>query len=121
MQRLRTSGATQPIGASTLVQAATVGQCVRDFLFDAFLHVARHEGPRLPPPNANARPPPGDRVWVLTIDWGRRLVGHPYPERLTFTGRTRYHEPDMADPLPSTTQTNTMGGKGEHGSTPWPP
>ena len=55
--RVRTSGTTPPIRAATLVQAATLGQGVRDFLFDAFLHVARHERPRSPSPTANARPP----------------------------------------------------------------
>ena len=37
---LRTSGTSTPIWAATLVQAATMGGGVRDFLFDAFLHVA---------------------------------------------------------------------------------
>ena len=42
---LRTSGTTQRIRATTPVQAATLGEGVRDFLFDAFLHVARHDRP----------------------------------------------------------------------------
>ena len=42
---LRTSGTTQRIRATTLVQAATLGEGVRYFLFDAFPHVARHDRP----------------------------------------------------------------------------
>ena len=41
--RLHTSGTTQRIQAITLVQAATLGEGIRDFFFDAFLHVARHD------------------------------------------------------------------------------
>ena len=51
MLRLHTSGTTQRIRAITLVQAASLGEGVRDFLFDAFPHA--------PPQTARARPPRG--------------------------------------------------------------
>ena len=108
MLRLHTSGTTQRIRAATLVQAATLGEGVRDFLFDAFLHVARRERPPLATPDGESPPPPGDRVWVPPIDWGRHLVGHPEPGRVYTKGRTRYHEPNVAHPPPSTTPTDTM-------------
>ena len=58
--RLHGSGTTQRIRAITLVQAATLGEGVRDFLFDAFLHVARHNPPpHAPPQTARARPSRG--------------------------------------------------------------
>ena len=40
MLRLHTSGTPQRIQATTLVQAATLGEGVREFLIDTFLHVA---------------------------------------------------------------------------------
>ena len=83
MLRLHTSGTNQRIRAGTLVPAATLGEGVRDFLFDAFLHVARHERPPLAYPDSECPPPKGNRVWVPPIDWGRHLVGHPEPGRLT--------------------------------------
>ena len=46
--RLYTSGTTQHIWEATLVQAATLGEGVRDFLFDAFLQVAKHDRPHAP-------------------------------------------------------------------------
>ena len=49
---IRTSGTSTRIRAATLVQAATLGEGVRDFLFDAFLHVAR------PPRGAGSGCPP---------------------------------------------------------------
>ena len=81
MLRFHTSGTTQRIRAISLVQAATLGEGVRDFLFDAFLHVARHDRPPLATPDGESPPPTGDRIWVPPIDWGRHLVGHPVPER----------------------------------------
>ena len=54
---LRTSGTSTRIRAATLVQAATLREGVRDFLFDAFLHVARHNPPHAPPQTARAHPP----------------------------------------------------------------
>ena len=57
--RLRTSGTTQRIRATTLVQAATLGEGVRDFLFVPSSTspdtTARHS----PPQTARARPPRG--------------------------------------------------------------
>ena len=69
---------TQRIRATTLVQADTVGEGVRDFLFDAFLHVARHDRPPLATPDGESQPPKGDRMWVPPIDWGRGHPDHPY-------------------------------------------
>ena len=74
MLRLRTSGTTQRIRATTLVQAATLGEGVRDFLFDAFLYVARHDRPPLATPDSERPPPTGDRIWVPPIDCGRHLA-----------------------------------------------
>ena len=107
MLRLHTSGTTRRIRAITLVQAATLGEGVRDFLFDAFLHVARHDGPPFATPDSESPPPTGAQVWVPPIDWGRHLVGHPVPEREDTQGRTRYREPNMAHPPPSATPSNT--------------
>ena len=64
MLRLHTSGTTQRIQANTLVQAATLGEGVRDFLFDAFLHVARHDRPPRATPDGESPPPTGSRIWV---------------------------------------------------------
>ena len=104
---LRTSGTSTRIRAATLVQAATLGEGVRDFLFDAFLHVARHDRPSRATPDGESPPPTGSRIWVPPIDWGRHLVGHPVPERDSTQGRTRYHEPNMAHPPPGATPDNT--------------
>ena len=104
---LRTSGTTQRIRATTLVQAATLGEGVRDFLFDAFLHVARHDRPPPAIPDGESPPPAGSRIWVPPIDWGRHLVGHPVPERDSTQGHTRYREPNMAHPPPSADADNT--------------
>ena len=59
---LRTSGTTQRIQATTLVQAATPWEGVRDFLFDAFLHVARHDCPPRATPDGERPPPTGSRI-----------------------------------------------------------
>ena len=95
----RTSGPGIRIRAATLVEAATLEEGVRDFHFDAFLHVARHDRP--------PRATPDGRIWVPPIDWGRHLVGHPVPERDSTQGRTRYREPNMAHPPPSATPDST--------------
>ena len=107
MLHLHTSGTTQRIGANTLVQAATLGERVGDFLFDAFLHVARHDRPPRPTPDGESPPPMGSRIWVPPINLGRHLVGHPVPERDSTQGRTRYRDPNMAHPPPSATPDNT--------------
>ena len=104
---LRTSGTSTRIRAATLVQAATLGEGVRNFLFDAFLHVARHDRPPRATPDGESPPPTGSRIWVPPIDWGRHLVGHPVPERDSTQGRTRYREPNMAHPPPGATPDNT--------------
>ena len=57
MLRLHTSGTTKSIWAATFVQAATLGEGVRDFLFNAFLHVARHESPPLATPDRESPTP----------------------------------------------------------------
>ena len=105
--RLHTSGTTQRIRAITLVQAATLGEGVRDFLFDAFLHVARHDRHPRATSGGESAPPTGNRVWVPPIDWGRHLVGHDVPERENTQSRTRYRQPNMAHPPPSATPSNT--------------
>ena len=105
--RLHTSGTTQRIRANTLVQAATLGEGVRDFLFDAFLHIARHDRPPRATPDSESPPPTRSRIWVPPIDWGRHLVRHPVPERDSTQGRTCYREANMAHPPPSTTPDNT--------------
>ena len=66
-----------------------LGEGVRDFLFNAFLHVARHDRPPRATPDGESPPPTGSRFWVPPIDWGRHLVGHPVPERDSTQGRTR--------------------------------
>ena len=106
MLRLHTTGTTQRIRANTLVQAATLRKSVRDFLFDAFLHVARHDRPQRATTDGESRPLMGSRIWVPPIDWGRHLVGHPVPEWDSTQGRTRYREPNMAHPPPSATPDN---------------
>ena len=107
MLRLPTSATTQRIRPTTLVQAATLGEGVRDFLFDAFLHVAQHDRPPLATPDGESLAPTGDRILVPLIDWGQHLVGHPVPGRVDTKGRTRYQEPDMAHPPPSANPSDT--------------
>ena len=121
MLRLCTSSTTQRIRATTLVQPATLGEGVRDFLFDAFLPVARHDHPPLASPDGESPPPTRTRIWVPPIDWGQHLAGHPMLGRLDAKGRTRYHEPDMAHPPRSATPGPPKSGKGKHGSPRWPP
>ena len=99
--RLRTSGTTQRIWVATLVQAATLGEGFPDFIFHAFLHVARNERFPLATPDGESPPSKGIRVWAPPLDWGRHLVGHPEP------GRTDYHEPNMPHLKPSNTSTDT--------------
>ena len=89
MLRLCTSGTTKRIRATTLVQAATLGEDVRYFLFDAFPHVARQDRPPLATPDGEGPPPTGDRILVPPIHWGRHLVGHPVPGRVDTKGSTR--------------------------------
>ena len=113
MLRLHTSGTTQRIRAATLVQAATLGEGVRDFLFDAFLHVARHDRPPLANPDSGRPCHTGSRIWVPPIDWGGHLVGHPIPGRVDNKGCTRYHEPNMARPPPSATPSDTIAWERE--------
>ena len=98
---LRTSG------SSTRIRAATLGEGVRDFLFDAFLHVAGHDRPPRATPDGESPPPTGSRIWGPPIDWGRHLVGHPVPGRVDAKGHTRYHEPNMAHPPPGATPDST--------------
>ena len=57
MLRLHTSGTSQRIRAITLVQAATLGEGVRDFLFNAFLQVARQDRPPCATPDVERCPP----------------------------------------------------------------
>ena len=111
--RLHTSGTTQRIRAATLVQAATLVEGVRDFLFDAFLQVARHDRPQLADPDGESPPPTGIRIWVLPIDWGPHLVRQPMPGRLDNKGRSRYHEPNMAHPPPSASPSDTKAWERE--------
>ena len=59
MLYLRTSGTSTPIRAATLVQAATLGEGVRDFLFDASSTSPDTSAPDAPPQTARARPPRG--------------------------------------------------------------
>ena len=107
MLRLHTSSTIQRIRAATLVQAATLEKGARDFIFDAFLHVVRHDRPPLATPDGESPPFTAGRIWVPPIDWGQHLVGHPVPERGDTRGRTRYREPNMAYPPPSATPSNT--------------
>ena len=107
MLRLRTSGTTERIQAPTLVQAATLGKGVRDFLFAAFFHIARQDRPPLATPDGESPPPTGSPIWVPAINWGQHLVGHSMPGRVDTKGRIRYHQPDMAHPPPSATPSDT--------------
>ena len=106
---LRTSGTSTRIRAAAVVQAATLGGGVPDFLFDAFLHVARHDRPPRATPDSESPLPTGSQIWVPPIDWGRHLVRHPVPERDSTQGRTRYREPNMTHPPPGATPDNTKG------------
>ena len=114
--RLHTSGTTQHIRASTLVQAADLGEGVRDFLFDAFLHVARQERPQLATPDGESPLTTGDRVWVPPIDlgarpcWTRRAGagGHQGPHPLP---RAR-HGPPPTQHHPDRHQGVEKGGMG---------
>ena len=96
--QLRYLGSRQSIRAGTLIQAATLGESVRNFLYGAFLDVARHQHPPMRHPDGKHPPPPqGTASGCHRIEWGRRLVGHPKPTR-TATGRTPYRDPDMKLP-----------------------
>ena len=106
MLRLRTSGTSQRIWMTTLVEAATLGEGVRDFHFDAFLHFAGHHRPPLATPDGGSSAPTGDRIWVPPINWGRHLAGHPMLGRVDTKGCTRYQEPDIAHAPPSATPSN---------------
>ena len=55
----------------------------------------------------------GRRIWVPPIDWGRHLVGHHIPGQVDTKGRTRYHEPDMAQPQASATPSDTKESERE--------
>ena len=107
MLHLDTSDTTQRIRAATLIQAATLGEVVRDFLFDAFLYVAQHDCPPLATPDDASPLPTGSRICVSSMDWGRHLVGHPMPGRVDTEGRTRYQEPNVAHHQPSATSKYT--------------
>ena len=96
MLRLHTTDTTQRILAATLVQTAKLGEGVRDFLFDAFLNVVRHERPPRATPDGESLLPTGDQVWVPAINWGRHLVRQPEPRQVDTKGRTRYHEPNIS-------------------------
>ena len=98
MLRLRTSSTTKRIRATVLVPAATLEGGIRDFLFEAFLHVAGHDRPPLATPDSESPPPRGRRIWVLPIDWGRHLVGQPVSGRVDINSDSRYLKPDMAHP-----------------------
>ena len=101
------------------MQAATLEEGVRDLLFDAFLHVARHDRSPLAIPDGESPPPTRDGIWVPPIDRGRHLVGHPMPGWVDTKGRTRYHEPDMAHPHPAPPRATPKSGKGKHVSPGW--
>ena len=68
MLGLRTSGTTQRIRATTLLQAAALGEGVQYFPFDAFLHAARQDCPPLATQDSESPPFAGDRVWMPFID-----------------------------------------------------
>ena len=112
---LRTSGTSTRIRAAALVQAATLGEGVPDFLFDAFLHVAGHDCPPRATPDGESPPPTGSRIWVPPIDWGGHLVRHPVTGRVDTKGHTRYPEPNMAHPHPAPPPTAPKSGSGKHG------
>ena len=116
MLYLRTSGTSTPIRAATLVQAATLGEGVRDFLFDAFLHVARHERPPRTTPDGESPPPTGSRIWVPPIDWGQHLVGHPMPGRVWAPrAAPATTSPTWPTPHPTPPPTAPKSGSGKHG------
>ena len=86
---------------------ATLGEGVKHFLSDTFLHVAPHDCPPLATPDGESPPPTGSRIWVPCIDWRRHLVGQPVPGRVNSKGRPRNHKPDMAQTPPSATPRDT--------------
>ena len=86
---------------------------IRDFLFDAFLHVARHDCPPLATADGENPPPTGSLIPVPAIDWGQHLVGHPSMGRVVAKGRTCYHEPNMARHPPCATPSDTKAWETE--------
>ena len=96
-----------------LVGAATLGEGVQDFLYNTFLHVARHNRPPLAMPDGESPAPTGSRIWVSRRNWRRNLVGHPVPGWVDTKGGTRFHEPNMAHPPPSTTPGETTAWERE--------
>ena len=115
MLRPDTSGTTKRIWATTLVQAAILGEGVRDFLFQAFLHVGRHDRPLLATPNGESPLPTASRIWVPSSNWWRHLVGHPMRGQVHTKGGTRYHEPVMVHPPPSHPQRHQGVAEGDMG------
>ena len=77
MLHLHTFGTTQRIGAATLVQAATLGEGIRDFLADALLHVTRHERPPLASPDRECQPPKGTASGCAESTGGNTLSDMP--------------------------------------------
>ena len=73
--RLRTFWTIQPIWLAALVQGATSAQGIRDFILDAFLHVARQEGATLATPNSERPLPERGEHLSAPVSWGRQHVG----------------------------------------------
>ena len=84
-----------------------LGEGVPDFLFNAFLQVARHDRSPLASPEGESAPPTESRIWVPPIASGRHLVGHVMPGGVDTKGRNRDHEPKMAHLPPSTNLSDT--------------
>ena len=120
MLHLHIPGTTQRMRGATLVQGATLGEGVRDFLFDAFLYVADTSAPSSLPLTARARPPQGTESGCAPLTGGDTLLDTPCrggwtPRTAPATGSPKSPGPPQAPP-PRTPR----GGIGGHGSTVWP-
>ena len=88
------SGSSQPIRAGTLVQAATLGKGVRDFLYNSFLYSARQDGPPCATPDGERPLPPRPR---------RPHLGAPNGLRATALSGTPSHSEWRRLAAPATT------------------
>ena len=121
MLRIHTSGTTQRIRAATVVQEATLGEGVRDFLFDAFFQVARHDRPPLATPDGEGRPPRGAESGCSPSTGGDTLLDTPCRGGWTPRAAPATRSPTWPDLHPAPPPATPRRGKRRHGSTGWPP
>ena len=101
----------------TLVQATTLGEGVRDFLFDAFLHVARHVHPPLATRDGESPPPTGTESGCPASTGGDTLSDTPCRGGWTPRAASATTSPTWPIAHPVPLPATPRRGKGRHGST----